>query len=83
MQLPYVKVSINSIQINSPEAIRLLFPDHIFNEHGNRIHIYADWSKMQKGVGYANIASQLIKQVNIIPEASIFTTELRASLDAM
>lgn len=67
----------------APNHLKLLFTHHLHEEHGNTSHIYTDGSKTNNGVACA--AHQLNRNiVQILPQqASIFTAELYAILNAL
>lgn len=64
--------------INNPHVMRQLFLEHADEKHPNSIHIYTDGSKAGEDVGCAAVCQDTTSFGKLLPETSVFSSELYA-----
>jgi len=70
-------------KIAESDVMKRLFLSHVREYHDDSIHIYTDGSKTEHGVGSATVTTRHTMRRKLNDNASIFTAELYALLDAV
>lgn len=68
---------------HTSNSLRLLFYDHLYNEHENSSLLFTDGSKDENNVGCACVAGNTLVVRKLQSETSIFSAELYAIRDSL
>lgn len=63
---------------NNSQALKHLFLEHAAEKHSDSLHIYTDGSKTDDDVGCAAVSRDLVSYGKLLPETSVFSSELYA-----
>ena len=68
---------------NNVTEMKYLFLEHVSEEHANSVHVYTDGSKSGRFVGCAAVSRVDTASARLLPETSVFSSELYAILLAL